>query len=79
MAGTSFDEQMTSQTTEILLSPVEDGCEMTLISINELRGSARVAGFTMKRSQRELLEQAFDSLELALTASGETSLNVAET
>lgn len=66
LEGTMFEEHMKSQTTEILLEPQADSTELTVISINELRGSARIAGFTMKKSQRELLDQALDSLESAL-------------
>lgn len=66
LEGTMFEEHMKSQTTEILLEPEGEGTEMTVVSINELRGSARIAGFTMKKSQRELIDQALDSLEKVL-------------
>ena len=69
LEGTMFEEHMKSQTTEILLEPDGQGTEMTVISVNELRGSARIAGFTMKKSQRELIDQALDSLEEALEVS----------
>ena len=52
-----------------LLEPEGQGTEITVISINELRGSARIAGFSMKKSQRELIDTALDSLQEVLEAS----------
>lgn len=69
LEGTMFEEHMKSQTTEILLEPEGQGTEITVISINELRGSARIAGFSMKKSQRELIDTALDSLQEVLEAS----------
>ena len=68
LEGTMFEEHMKSQTTEILLEPEGQGTEMTVISINELRGSARIAGFSMKKSQRQLIDTALDSLQEVLEA-----------
>jgi uncharacterized protein YndB with AHSA1/START domain len=63
LEGTLVENHLESQTTEILIEPREGKTEMTMVSVNDRRGSARLAGFTMKRRQRELIDLAFEGLE----------------
>lgn len=63
LEGTPFEDHMLSQTTQIRLMPDGDGTRIEITSTHTLRGSARIAGFAMKRSQREMLDAALDGLE----------------
>jgi uncharacterized protein YndB with AHSA1/START domain len=63
LEGTPFAEHMLSQTTEILLAADGGETKLQITSTHTLRGSARIAGFAMKRSQREMLDAALDGLE----------------
>jgi hypothetical protein len=63
LEGTPFEDHMLSQTTEILLAPDGEGTRIQITSTHTLRGSARIAGFAMKKSQREMLDAALDGLE----------------
>lgn len=63
LEGTPFEEHMNSQTTEVRLVPSRGGTEVRLTSEHGLKGSARLAGFMMRRSQREMLDKALSGLE----------------
>jgi uncharacterized protein YndB with AHSA1/START domain len=63
LEGTPFEDHMLSQTTEILLATDGEGTKIQITSTHTLRGSARIAGFAMKKSQREMLDAALDGLE----------------
>jgi uncharacterized protein YndB with AHSA1/START domain len=63
LEGTPFAEHLLSQVNEIILVAKSDGTEVRLSSTHTLRGSARLAGFAMKRSQKEMLEGALNGLE----------------
>lgn len=63
LEGTPFEKHMSSQTTELRLVPSGDGTLVELTASHTLRGSARLAGFMMKKTQRQMLDQALDSLE----------------
>jgi uncharacterized protein YndB with AHSA1/START domain len=63
LEGTPFAEHLLSQVNEIRLRPHSGGTEVSLSSTHTLRGSARLAGFAMKRSQKEMLEGALNGLE----------------
>ncbi len=76
LSGTPFEEHLQNQTTEIQLSPGEGGTEITLTASHTLRGSARLAGFMMKKTQKQMLDQALAALatvfeEPAPTSEGE--------
>jgi uncharacterized protein YndB with AHSA1/START domain len=62
LEGTPFADHMLRQWTEIRLSPAGEGTEVNLTANHTLRGSARLAGFMMKRTQREMLDRALESL-----------------
>lgn len=63
LEGTPFADHMLRQVSEIHLVPHPEGTEIRVSSTHTLRGSARLAGFAMKRSQKEMLEAALDGLE----------------
>ena len=63
LEGTPFSDHLLSQVNEIRLAADANGTEIRLSSTHTLRGSARLAGFAMKRSQREMLDAALDGLE----------------
>lgn|GEM_PF-201355 len=63
LEGTPFADHLLSQVSEIRLVPHPEGTEIRLSSTHTLRGSARLAGFAMKRSQKEMLEAALAGLE----------------
>jgi uncharacterized protein YndB with AHSA1/START domain len=62
LAGTPYEAHLARQSFEARISQRDQGSEVSLTSVNDLRGSARIAGFTMKKGQRELLDEALDSL-----------------
>jgi hypothetical protein len=63
LEGTPFADHLLSQINEIRLAPHAQGTEIRLSSTHTLRGSARLAGFAMKKSQREMLDAALNGLE----------------
>lgn len=68
LAGTPFEEHLLSQTTEVRLRPDGDGTQVELIAEHTLRGSARLAGFMMKKTQRQMLDRALEGLDSAITS-----------
>ena len=70
LEGTPFEDHMARQWTEIRLKPSGEGTEISLTANHTLRGSARLAGFMMKKTQREMLDRALDSLEGVFSAAG---------
>lgn len=63
LEGTPFADHLLRQVNEVRLSPQGAGTEVRLTSTHTLKGSARLAGFAMKRSQKEMLEGALNGLE----------------
>jgi uncharacterized protein YndB with AHSA1/START domain len=68
LEGTPFAEHMLSQTTEILLEPAAEGTLMRITSTHTLKGTAKLAGFAMKKSQKDMLEAALNRLEALFSA-----------
>ena len=63
LEGTQFEKHMSCQTTDLRLAPADGGTEISLTSVHGLKGGARVAGFMMRRSQREMIDRALAGLE----------------
>ena len=63
LEGTPFADHMLSQITEMLLEPAAEGTAIKITSTHPLKGTARLAGFAMKRSQKDMLEAALNRLE----------------
>ena len=66
LEGTPYEAHLARQSVEARLTPRGDGTEVSLTTVNTLRGSARIAGFSMKKGQRELIDAALGSLAEAL-------------
>lgn len=62
LAGTPFEDHLLSQTTLIALQSSSTGTEVRLTAEHTLRGSARLAGFMMRKTQRQMLDQALQNL-----------------
>lgn len=62
LSGTPFEEHLQNQTTEVRLRPGDGGTEISLTATHTLRGSARLAGFMMKKTQKQMLDQALAAL-----------------
>lgn len=62
LEGTPYESHLTRQSVEVRISPSGDGSEVALTTVNSLRGTARIAGFSMKKGQRDLLDAALDGL-----------------
>lgn len=67
LEGTPFEKHMSRQTTEVRLAAKGDRTEVRLESFHGLKGSARLAGFMMRKSQREMLDRALAGLESLFT------------
>jgi uncharacterized protein YndB with AHSA1/START domain len=62
LEGTPFAEHMLAQQTEILIRPHPEGSEVRITSTHTLKGTAKLAGFAMKKSQRQMLDRALEGL-----------------
>lgn len=61
--GTPYERHLARQAFEVRITGKDEGSEVTLTTVNNLRGAAKVAGFSMKKGQRELIEEALEGLE----------------
>ena len=62
LEGTPYESHLARQSVEARISEKSDGVELSLTTVNSLRGTAKIAGFTMKKGQRELFDEALESL-----------------
>lgn len=62
LKGTPYESHLAKQSVEAMITPDREGSEISLTTVNTLRGTAKIAGFTMKKGQRELLDEALGSL-----------------
>lgn len=63
LEGTPYESHLARQSVEVRIDAAEAGSEVSLTTVNSLRGTAKIAGFTMKKGQRQLLDAALGSLE----------------
>ena len=68
--GTPYQEHLVQQSFEARIEPAGEGSEVTLTTVNTLRGSARIAGWTMKKNQRGLIDAALAALAAAFGEDG---------
>jgi len=61
--GTPFERVFAASTTEVKLLPDGDGTRVTLVMRQQLRGSARMGGFMVRRATRKVLDEALETLE----------------
>ncbi|MCB0857229.1 MAG: SRPBCC family protein [Solirubrobacterales bacterium] len=60
--GTPYEAHLARQSFEIRITEAEGMSEVSLTTVNTLRGSARIAGFSMKKGQKELIDGALQAL-----------------
>ena len=63
IAGTPFERIMFSARTEIVLAPRDGGTRVTLVLRQQMRGTARSAGWIVRRGTRKVLDDALRALE----------------
>lgn len=62
LEGTPYAAHLARQAVQARISERAEGSEISLTTVNSLRGTARIAGFSMKKGQRDLLDEALESL-----------------
>ncbi|MGV1047879.1 MAG: SRPBCC family protein [Solirubrobacterales bacterium] len=67
LEGTPFAKHLRSSVVEIGLRPREDGTQVSLASVQTLKGMSRMGSPMMRRGQGTILEEALDGIERALT------------
>jgi uncharacterized protein YndB with AHSA1/START domain len=63
VAGSPFERIMVSARTEVALAPDGDGTRVTLAVRQKMRGTARFAGWIVRRGTRHVLDEALRALE----------------
>jgi hypothetical protein len=67
IAGTPFERHLRRYAIALSLADAEPGTEVTLAAAQTLKGLSRLGSPMMRRGQGELLDEALDGLERALT------------
>lgn len=70
LEGTPFAQHLARQAIQIGIDPAQDGSRVTLTAVHALRGTAKLAGFAMKKGQRELLDAALERLADVVAGDG---------
>ena len=63
VAGSPFERIMVGARTEVLLAPDGAGTRVTLAISQQMRGTARFAGWMVRRATRRVLDEALRALE----------------
>jgi carbon monoxide dehydrogenase subunit G len=63
LGGTPFERVFAAASTEVMLLPDGDGTRVTLVVRQQVRGSARLGGFMVRRATGRVLDEALDALE----------------
>jgi uncharacterized protein YndB with AHSA1/START domain len=63
LEGTPFERVFAAASTEVKLDAYEGGTRVTLVVRQQVRGSARLGGFMVRRATGRVLDEALDSLE----------------
>jgi carbon monoxide dehydrogenase subunit G len=63
LAGTPFERVFAAASTEVSLTPEAVGTRVTLVVRQQMRGSARLGGFMVRRATRRVLDEALQALE----------------
>ena len=63
VAGSPFERIMVGARTEVLLAPDGAGTRVTLAIRQQMRGTARFAGWMVRRATRRVLDEALTALE----------------
>lgn len=68
LTGTPFEKHLVRQATRFRIEPGENGeTRVEVTAIHSLRGTAKLAGFAMRKGQRKLLDSALGGLDYVLT------------
>jgi uncharacterized protein YndB with AHSA1/START domain len=67
LEGTPFARHLKASRVEIALRGAGEGTEVTLSSVQTMRGMSRLGSPLMRRGQGAILEEALDGIERALT------------
>lgn len=62
LEGTPYEKHLARQAMEAKIVESAGGSEVSLTTVNSLRGTAKIAGFSMKKGQRDLLDEALKGL-----------------
>jgi carbon monoxide dehydrogenase subunit G len=63
LEGTPFERVFAAASTEVSLMPDAGGTRVTLVVRQQVRGSARLGGFMVRRATGRVLDDALDALE----------------
>jgi uncharacterized protein YndB with AHSA1/START domain len=63
LEGTPFERVFAAASTEVKLLPDGDGTRVTVVVHQQVRGSARLGGFMVRRATGRVLDEALDALE----------------
>ena len=63
LEGTPFERVFSAASTEVKLLPDGDGTRVTVVVHQQVRGSARLGGFMVRRATGRVLDEALDALE----------------
>jgi uncharacterized protein YndB with AHSA1/START domain len=66
LAGTPFERHLNASRVEIGLRDKGGGTEVTLATVQKLKGMSRLGSPLMRRGQAKLLDEALDGIERAL-------------
>jgi carbon monoxide dehydrogenase subunit G len=63
LEGTPFERVFAAASTEVKLLPDGEGTRVTVVVRQQVRGSARLGGFMVRRATGRVLDEALDALE----------------
>ena len=63
LEGTPFERVFAAASTEVKLLPDGNGTRVTVVVRQQVRGSARLGGFMVRRATGRVLDEALDALE----------------
>jgi hypothetical protein len=66
LAGTPFERHLNASRVEIGMREKGEGTEVTLATVQKLKGMSRLGSPLMRRGQAKLLDEALDGIERAL-------------
>lgn len=62
LEGTPYEKHLARQSVNVSIEARGEGTEVSVTTVNSLRGTAKIAGFSMKKGQRKLIDDALESL-----------------
>ena len=63
LEATPFERVFAASSTEVKLLPDDEGTRVTLVVRQQVRGSARLGGFMVRRATGRVLDEALEALE----------------